>query len=719
MSGIKYKSKEQIERIFYPESVAVVGANRVKGTVPYDMLHNILKDNYKGTVFPVSPREKSIAGVKAYKYVIDIEDEVDMAILVFPSSVCHLALEQCGEKGVKSAIIISAGFREIGGDGVQREKRIKEIADKYGISFIGPNCLGIINTDPGCNLNASFARNMPENGNIAFLSQSGALCTAVLDYARAKHIGFSKFVSFGNKADVSEIDLLYYLKDDPKTKVILLYLEEVSDGRSLMKVSRKIIRESGKPILILKSGRTDEGASAAASHTGSLAGSDDVCDAAFTQAGIIRCDTIEDMFNFAIGLVYQPLPRGNRVAIITNAGGPGVLATDMTIKENLSLARFSEKAKEVLKKSLPGTANICNPVDVIGDARVDRYNVALSSVLQDENVDGALVILTPQSMTDIKAIAEEICRISCCYNKPVYASFMGESDVSIGVDILQRRKIPHYQLPENMCKAFARSYRFNRQLKKEYTAAVVFKDVDTDRAHTILNEAIMNDRWFLSEAETVNIMEAYKMPVLPGILAVSEKDVGRIAGSLGYPVVMKVSSEKIVHKSDVGGVILNIRDGKEAEAAYQTILNKVSRTVPDARINGVFIQKMAAEGEEVILGLKRDPSFGSVIMFGLGGIFVEIFRDVSFRVAPIEKNEVAGMVQDIKSYPILTGVRGRSEKDLESLKECIQRLSQLAVECTQISELDINPLIVMDRGKGCYVTDIKIMLGTERRKSCG
>ena len=387
------KTREQIHAIFYPESVAVIGANKVKRSVPFDIFNNILKDDFQGTLYPVSPRESSICSVKAYKYVTDIPDDVDMGVLVFPSSVANLAMEQCGKKGIKSMIIISAGFKEVGGKGIDREKEIKAIADKYGISFIGPNCLGVINTDPNCHFNASFARKMPKQGHIAFLSQSGALCTAVLDYAEAKNIGFSKFVSFGNKGDVDEVDLINYLKDDPLTKVILVYLEEVTDGPALMEAASNVIKETGKPVLILKSGRTEEGASAASSHTGSLAGSDDICDAAFTQAGIIRCDDIEQMFNYATALAWREAPKGRRTAIITNAGGPGVLATDMAITQGLTLAKFSEETTKVLKKALPATANIKNPVDVIGDARADRYDTAINAIMADENVDSVGVIL--------------------------------------------------------------------------------------------------------------------------------------------------------------------------------------------------------------------------------------------------------------------------------------------------------------------------------------
>ncbi|RJP30121.1 MAG: CoA-binding protein [Candidatus Omnitrophota bacterium] len=704
------KSTKNLESIFYPQSVAVVGANKVVGTVPYDILANILKSNFQGAVYPVSPKERSISGVKAYKYILDIPDPIDLAVLVFPSSVCHMAVEQCGKKGVKSAIIISAGFKETGPVGVERERQIKEIAAKYGISFIGPNCLGVINTDPISQLNASFARQMPEEGNIGFLSQSGALCTAVLDYARAKHIGFSKFVSFGNKADISEIDLLYYLRDDPKTKVILIYLEEISDGRALLDAARNIIAESGKPILAIKSGRTSEGAAAAASHTGSLAGSDEVCDAAFRQAGIIRCSTIEEMFNYAIALAYQPLPRSNRIAIITNAGGPGVLATDAAIDCKLELARFSEDTTNIFKKHLPKTANINNPVDVIGDARADRYNIALSSALKDDNVDGVCVILTPQSMTDIEAIAREVCLVADQFDKPLYASFMGEADVAAGIDILQRDNIPHYILPESMCKSFACAYRFKQYLEKQWNPPTLFSDVDKAKAHAILDAAIKNNRTYIPEYEATKILEAYGLPTLRNGIATTQEEAISLAQQIGFPVVMKIISEDIVHKFDVKGVVLKIRDEKDAEKAYDSILANVKEKAPDAVIKGVNVQKMVSHGKEVILGFKRDPSFGVVTMFGLGGIFVEIFKDVSFRVAPVDPQSIGEMIREVKSYPILSGARGTQRSDIKAIEESIQRLSQLAIECPQIQELDVNPLIVNEQGEGCFVADARIML---------
>jgi acetyl coenzyme A synthetase (ADP forming)-like protein len=702
--------RQNIDKIFNPGSIAVVGTNNVKGTVPYDILFNIMKTEFTGVVFPVSPGEKSICSVKAYKYVIDITDPVDLAIIVFPSAVCHMALEQCGQKGIKGVVIISAGFKEVGEKGLAREIQLKQIAEKYDMSIIGPNCLGVINTDPGINLNASFARKMPEHGNIGFLSQSGALCTAVLDYAQAKHIGFSKFVSFGNKVDVSEIDLMYYLMEDEQTRVILLYLEEVTDGRTLMKAARDVTSRSGKPVLLLKAGRTEAGASAAASHTGSLAGDDEIFDAAFKQAGIIRCDNIEEMFNIAIAFAYQPAPKSNRVAIITNAGGPGVLTTDAAIRDGLQLARFSEETLREFKKALPANANIKNPVDVVGDARADRYNIALNGAFREDDVDAVFVILTPQSMTDIETIAREVVNVSAQYTKPVYASFMGEADVAAGVNILLRNKIPHYILPESMCRSFSRVYGFYRDLDKDPHQPHVYSDIDTQAVHSILNEAIRKNHLYLPEDEASEILRIYGLPIVAGQRANSPDEAALIALNIGFPVVMKIMSDDIIHKSDVEGVVLNVNSVEEARNTYNSIIDQVRQTMPEAAIKGIQVSRMILSGEEVILGMKRDPAFGPIIMFGLGGIYVEVFKDVSFRVAPIDEPIADSMIKQIKAFKILSGIRGKAPRDVAAIRDCLMRLSQLAIDCPQIKELDINPLIVLKESEGCYVADARILL---------
>jgi acetyltransferase len=710
MNKLQKLRLENLEKVFHPHSIAVVGTNKVKGTVPHDILDNILKSDFSGIVYPVSPRERSIKGIKAYKYVIDIPDEVDLAVLVFPSAVCHLALEQCGQKGIRSVIIISAGFKEIGEKGLIREQQLVEIARKYNMSFIGPNCLGVINTLPDTNLNASFAREMPHRGNIGFLSQSGALCTAVLDYAMAKQIGFSKFISFGNKADISEIDLLYYLMNDEETKVILMYLEEVSDGKALMKAAREVIEKSKKPILIIKSGRTEAGASAAASHTGSLTGQDEICDAAFEQAGIIRCEHIEEMFNKAIAFAYQPPPRSDRVAIITNAGGPGVLTTDSAISNGLRLAKFSEETTRILKRALPSTANISNPVDVIGDARADRYIAAIKAAFEDEGVDGIFVILTPQSMTDIDTIATEIASIADQYSKPIYASFMGEKDVASGIKILQKHSIPHYSLAESMCSAFQAVHHFHQDVIKRDHSSPVIENINRTEAKKLMTRALSNGKAFVPEIETNEVLRAYGLTLPAGGVAVNQDEAVEIAEKVGYPVVLKVVSEQVVHKSEVDGVKLNLKNAGEVREAFHAIHGSVSEALPDATIQGIYVVKMVTGGEEIIIGIKKDPSFGPVLMFGMGGIFVEVFRDVSFGIAPLNKDQARKLIEQTRAYRILSGVRGQPPRDIENVVDTLIRLGQLSQDFPQIEELDINPLFVLDEGKGSIIGDTRMIL---------
>jgi len=708
--GKKRKTREQVHAIFYPESVAVIGANNVKGSVPFDIFNNILKDDFKGMLFPVSPREKSICSVKTYKYLTDIPDDVDMGVLVFPSSVANLAMEQCGQKGIKSMIIISAGFREVGGKGIEREKMVQDIADKYGISYIGPNCLGVINTDPVCHFNASFARKMPRQGPIAFLSQSGALCTAVLDYAESKNIGFSKFVSFGNKGDVDEVDLINYLKDDPLTKVILVYLEEVTDGPALMEAASNVIKETGKAVLVLKSGRTEEGASAASSHTGSLAGSDDICDAAFKQAGIIRCDDIEQMFNYATALAWRQTPKGRRTAIITNAGGPGVLATDMAITKGLELAKFSEETTAILKKALPATANIKNPVDVIGDARADRYDAAINAIVADENVDSIGVILTPQSMTDIDEIAEGIIKDAEHFDKPLYTSFMGEADVRSGILKLLEHKIPHYILPEDMCRSLAVTSKFNETVQRLNNASPPPAPKTDEACKAAFKTLADQGRTSLTEIEAIDILENSGLPLPQHKLVADKKDLKPALKDFKFPIVMKIMSHDIQHKTDCGGVKLSIQDAVEAEKAWDSIMKSVKKVHPEADIDGILVEEMVESGKEVIIGVKRDPSFGPVIMFGMGGIYVELYKDVIFRVAPLSEADCDHMINGIKASKLLKGYRGSTPVDLEALKKTMLAVSDLAMSVPEISELDINPLILYPEGKGCYVADINIQL---------
>jgi len=698
---------KNFKQIFYPKSIAVVGATNTPGTVPSDIFTNIMRSGYPGPIYPVSPGNATISGAKAYKYVVDIPHPVDLAVIVFPSSVCALALKQCGQKRIKAAIVISAGFKEIGTKGKELEDQLKAIADEYEMSIIGPNCLGVINADAAVQLNASFARKMPEEGAIGFLSQSGALCTAVLDYALNKHIGFSKFVSFGNKADINEVDLLQYLLSDEKTKTILLYLEEIGLGRKLIQLLKS--NPSKKPILALKAGRTSDGIAAAQSHTGAMTGSDEVCDAAFKQLGIIRAQNIEEMFNHAIALTYQPIPKSNRIAIVTNAGGPGVMATDASIESDLELAKFSPDTKKILKKSLPRMANTQNPVDLIGDARADRYDAALTSISRDDNVDGALCILTPQSMTDIEAIAHLVCRVEKEITKPLLCSFMGGTDVLNGIEMLQKRHIPHYTLPESACQSFAAAVRYKRWLSRPQSKVRNFK-VNRSRAKEIIEKYLDRGQSYLSEPDALEILNSYGFPILNYKIAKTAKQAASFSEEIGFPVALKISSSSVLHKSDIGGVRINLKNKKEVTQGFKQIIDTVQAQKRDAQILGVIVEQMAPPGKEVIMGIKRDPSFGPVVMFGSGGVYVELIRDIAFRVAPITELDVQEMMKETRSYVLLSGIRGDRPADIGSVEECLERLSQLAMDFPQINELDINPLIVHEKGKGAHIIDARIML---------
>ena len=697
------------DRIFNPKSIAVLGVTASPGTVPYDIFHNILASGYKGVLYPVAPGKRSIMAVPAYRYLTDIDEkvEVDLAVIVFPASVCDRALEMCGRRGVKGVIMISAGFREVGPEGVAREQRIKDICHEYGLSLIGPNCLGVINTDPRIMLNASFARKMPAQGRIAFLSQSGALCTAVLDYARGKNIGFSKFVSFGNKAGVTEIGLLDYLHQDPLTDVILLYLEELRDGRGLIEAAQRITRgENAKPILAIKSGRTPQGADAASSHTGSLAGEDAICEAVFREGGIVRCNSIEEMFNTAILLAYQPTPRGDKLAIVTNAGGPGVMATDAAVSCGLKIARFAPATRKKLNEALPAAANKKNPVDVIGDARCDRYEAALQAVLDDEDVDQALVILTPQSMTDIEGIARGVVKVYHAASKPIACSFMGASDVQPGIDILQAAHIPHYILPEWACQAMA---DVQRVLNWRKIKLAKFQPLPVDRPRA---EAAMSGcpAGYMREDRALAVLDAYGLPVPAHKLCKSAREAVEFAEGNGYPAVLRVVSPTIVHKFEVKGVALNLRDAAAVRSAYKKMMDGIAAVRPDAQVAGVMVRGMIPAGCELILGAKRDAAFGPTVMFGLGGIYVEIFKDVTFALAPVDEGVADRMIRGIKALPLLTGARGGAKADLEAVAECIRRLGQLVSDFPRISELDINPLIAAPEKQGAAVADVRIRL---------
>ncbi|MGV8081227.1 MAG: acetate--CoA ligase family protein [Syntrophales bacterium] len=713
------RSFENLDAIFWPKSIAVIGASSETGKVGHDIFANILKGGYQGTLFPVNPRAKSILSVKSVPAIGDISDPVDLAILVLPPRQTLKAVEEAVAKGVHGIVIVSAGFREVGGEGLEIENHIVAVCREAGVRVVGPNCLGVINPVSTIRLNASFSARMPAAGRISFISQSGALCTAVLDFAADRDFGFSKFISIGNKADVDELDLLRYLHGDPDTSVIMLYIEELRRGSEFIEAAREItMGRHPTPILVIKSGRTRAGAQAAASHTGALAGSEAVYDAIFKQSGIIRADTIDELFDYAnaftykqessLGKTMRKLPAGRRVAIITNAGGPGIIATDMTVSSDLELAQFQQETVEELARHLPQTANIHNPVDVIGDATQERYENALRAVINDPGVDGALVILTPQSMTDSLGTAEAIVRVARRSAKPILCCFMGIVDVSAGVKFLQEHGYPVYRFPENTAKAFAALFKYANWLNRERLPSTPIRH-DTERASRIIRDNLASGRTYLSEVEGLELLDCYGFPVLPTRLSDSASNAADIASEMGFPVVMKVVSDEIIHKSDAGGVVLGIGSREEAADAYTRIVEGAKAYNPEARIRGVLVQKMAGRGEEVIIGVQR-YSAGPLIMFGLGGIFVEVFRDVVFRLAPIDRDEAHRMIHEIRGYKLLTGFRRRPRADIEAVERILVSLSDMAVRHPEIRELDINPLLVHGEKEGATVADCRIIL---------
>ena len=716
----------ELDAIFSPKSVAVVGASTTPGKVGHDIFANILRGGYSGTLYPVNPKARSILCVHAYPTIKEIPDQIDLAMIILPPRLALKAVEEAAEKGVKGIVIVSAGFREVGGEGAELENRIVLICKQAGIRMVGPNCLGVINPLPEIRLNASFSTRMPAPGKISFISQSGALCTAVLDFAADRNFGFSKFISIGNKADVDELDLLHYLHEDPNTEVIVIYLEELRRGHDFIETAKAITSGYRRtPILVIKSGRTKAGARAAASHTGALAGSEAVYDAIFKQTGIIRAQSIHELFDFAgafaykeesaLGKLKRKMPRGNRVAIITNAGGPGIVATDMTVSSGLKLARFNTKTIEALTRHLPETANLNNPVDVIGDAAYDRYENALAAVIQDEDVDGALVILTPQSMTNALATAEAIVRVARGSSKPILCCFMGIIDVSPGIKYLQEHGYPVFNFPEDAAKAFGALFKYSQWLNREHLPQFTFQH-DPNQAETIIQSSLAAGKTYLGELDGTELLKCYGFHVLPTKLAKDDVEAAAIAADMTFPVVMKIVSPQILHKSDAGGVVVGLRNQEEVKKAFNQIVDSAAKYNPSAVIDGVLVQKMALPGTETILGMSRYPAFGPLLMFGLGGIYVEAFEDVVFRLAPIGRNEARRMIHEIKGFKLFEGFRGRPKADLEVIEKALVSLSDMVMNHPEISEMDINPLMIHEEGKGPTVADCRIILKTFTNK---
>lgn len=700
-----------LKPFFEPRSVAIIGASTNPGKLGYAVVENLVKGGFtaRGQVYPINPQAQEIMGMKVYPSVKAVNGPVDLAVIVIPYPVVPDALRECGEKGIPAAIVISAGFREAGREGLERELELIDIARQYQIRLVGPNCLGVIDTFTP--LNASFAAGTPPSGPMAFMSQSGALGTAVLDIALAGRLGLSKFVSLGNKADVDEIDLLRAWQEDVHTRVILMYSEGMTNGQEFIRVAREVTRR--KPVVAIKSGVTQSGSRAVSSHTGSLAGSEQAYHAAFRQAGVLRVEAMETLFDVALAIGYQPALQGERVAIITNAGGPGILATDALERTGLIMARFENETIQTLEQQLPDAASAANPVDVLGDARADRYRFALETVARDPNVDALLVLLTPQAMTEITATAEAIGELAATLEKPVLACFMGEKEVSAGIAVLTRHGVPNYPFPERAAPAL-RAMADYRQICSRPEPEYATFAVDQQAVRNMLNRVRQEGRMAIGDAESRELLKAYGLRFPHSEIAATPEKAVEIANEIGYPVVLKIASPDILHKTDVGGVRVGLADAGQVQDAFELMLYRTQRYVPEARVWGCLVQQMMpAGGIEVLVGMNRDPQFGPLVTFGLGGIYVETLKDVTFRIAPFSIEEAKAMLSEIRAHALLDGVRGQPPADQTAIVDALLRVGQLVQDFPEIVELDINPLMVYPKGQGAVAIDMRLILEKE------
>jgi len=704
------EQRHPLDGIFKPRSVAVIGATEREGSVGRTLLWNLIRNPFGGTVFPVNPQRHSVLGLKSYPDIASVPEVVDLAVIATPAAGVPQVIRECIAAGVKGAIIVSAGFKEIGAAGEALEQQIIAQARLGGMRIIGPNCLGVMN--PVLGLNATFASTIARPGNVAFISQSGALCTSILDWSLGENVGFSAFMSIGSMLDVGWGDLIEYFGDDPHTHSIVLYMESMGDARSFLSAARPVAID--KPIIILKVGRTAAAAAAAASHTGALTGSDDVLNAAFRRCGALRVHTISDLFDMAEILAKQPRPQGNRLSIVTNAGGPGAIATDALISDGGALADLTPETMQQLDEFLPPQWSHHNPIDILGDASSDRYAKTLEVVAPDPNSDGLLVILTPQAMTNPTQTAEKLKSYSQL-RKPLLASWMGGVEVSAGTQILNQANIPTFPYPDTAVRLFNYMWRYTYNLRAIYETPSLSADCDVwcpDRsaAANIVTSARKSDRTLLTEYESKQLLSAYGIPTIATSIATSDREAVEIAEILGYPVVLKLHSETITHKTDVGGVQLNLGDAKAVISAFEAIAQRV-RAINPAAFLGVTVQPMVKlEGYELILGSSIDPQFGPVMLFGSGGQLVEVFQDRSLALPPLNTTLARRMMEQTRIYKALQGVRGRSAIDLVQLEQLLVRFSQLIVEQPQIAEIDINPLLVSP--EGAIALDARVVLQT-------
>ncbi len=701
----------ELNYLFNPKQIAVIGASHSPHKIGFAILDNIIRSGYRGEVFPVNPRETEINGLKCYSSILNIGKQVEQAVISVPAAKVTQVARECGESGVKGLVVITAGFKEVGLEGHKLEQELLTICKDYGMRMLGPNCVGLMNTHSP--INASFANGFPNRGNISFISQSGAMLVSILDWSFEMGLGFSSFISLGNKADLNEVDFIESCAGDSQTSVILCYIEDVTDGNRFIKACSDAARK--KPIVILKSGTSTAGAQAASSHTGALAGSDRAYDAAFKQCGVLRAESMNDLFDLARAFSAQPLPRQARVAIVTNAGGPAIVTTDAVEKNGLKMARFTKETIAQLRDNLPPAANIYNPVDLIGDARNDRYRFALDTVLQDKNVDSALVLLCPAAITEPEETARTIVDLSRHYaEKPVMAVYMGGKLLQEGKNYLTDNGVPAFTFPEPAIRALKGMFDYSGY-KNSPTAPepVKLANINRETAEKVINEVLADHRVVLLGHEASTVMAAYGIPVSCSYLAKTEENAAEIAATLGFPVALKISSPRIVHKTDVGGVEIGLHSQAEVRRAYNRIMEKVRYFMPDAPVYGVEVQNMVEDGIEMIIGMSRDIQFGPLIVFGLGGIYVNLLEEVTFRLAPalVTRDAVEKMIAETKAYTLLKGYRGKKPADIDALTDSILRTARLVCDLNRITEMDINPIRV--HTKGTTALDVKITIEGE------
>ncbi len=697
----------QVLKLLRPSSVAVIGASRDPEKIGHQVVRNLIRSGFpREKIYPINPRAYEILGLRCYSSILEVPDKVDLVVIVVPARIVPKVLEEAGKKGVEAVAIITSGFKEVGN--VEAELQLVRIARKYGFRILGPNIVGICDTIRG--VNASFCQDLPRPGNIAFITQSGALAIALVGWTRLKGIGLSDLVSIGNKADLNEIDFIDFFGRDPYTRVISAYLEGVTEGRRFIEVAREVSKK--KPIIILKAGKAERTIGAIRSHTGTLAGSDAAYDAAFKQAGVLRAPTFIELFDWALALAKAELPRGENTVILTNGGGAGVMATDAAEEWGIKLMDIPPDLKEKLRKHMPPFGSTFNPIDITGMAGREWYKGAMKELLLDPRIHSIVVLYCHTAITDPNDIADAILEAirETDVQKTVVASFIGGEEVMEACEKLTKNNVPCYESPEKAISALGILYKYKKHREKLSKQTMVHLNVDKKQAYKIIKRALNEGRYSLTPSEAAGVASAYGIPVLEKILTNSKEEAVKAAEKIGYPVVLEIESPQIIHKTDVGGIILNIKNKDELLKAYDEIVVNIRNKAPDAEIRGVIVRKMVEKGKEVIIGMHRDPIFGPLVMFGSGGILVELIKDVAFRVAPLSVEEAYDMIKETKAYTILKGFRGEKPTDIDSIVDTLLRISKLASDFEEISDIDINPFFVYSENKGGIAIDIKILL---------